>query len=142
MEAKVVKISQKIGLERFVDILKQKPEKVIISQSILDQVKSLRLATKAIQHAYENPVKIEIVRKGNSSKVIAQDWMDPFIRELVGTSPTEELELEFKLLEKGAISEEAAISINELDGRERRLLNKLIKMEHVLLTSESKVHLT
>lgn len=142
MDGKVIKISQKIGLQKFVALLKQKPEKVVISQSILDQTKSLKLMTEAIQSAYKNPVKIEVVKRGETPVVIEQDWIDPFIRSMIGFSPPKEITLELKLLDKNATSKGKAVSIQDLSRDDRKLLNNLIKMEHVFLTSEAKVYLT
>lgn len=87
--------------------------------------------------------RIKLEDKKNGRKVrIMNDWVDPFIRDLVGYSVPPDLQLLLKLLVKGALEEETALPKEELTRSEAELLNDLIQSEQINLTGDFRIHLT
>lgn len=87
--------------------------------------------------------RIKLDEKKNGRKVrIMNDWVDPFIRDLVGYSIPPDLQLLLKLLVKEALDEKTALPKEELTKNEAELLNDLIQSEQVNITGDFRIHLT
>jgi len=139
-----VKISQKISITNFVKILRGKPSRIVISESILRQCKGLRLMVDTLSATYDAsvPPVIEILKRGGETKIIKQDWMDPYIRTIVGHSPDVDDMLMIKLIDANAISSKKALPISELNQTEIKLLPKMKEQERIIITENLKVYLT
>lgn len=141
---KEVKISQKISLANFVRILRQKPARIIVSESILKQSKSLGLLVDTLSATYDAtiPPVIEILRRGEPAKIIKQDWMDPYLRGLVGYRPDADDLLLIKLINAGATTPKNALPVSELNQTELKLLPKMRAQERIEVTEDLRVYLT
>ena len=142
--ADIVKISQKISVDKFLKSLVNGSKKVIISYSVLEHSKNIKLFVETLNKLYQLPElpEIEIIKRGEKPRTIKQDWVDPYIRNLIGHTPSSASRLRVKLLELGAISEDTGIHISELNKNELQLLSKLCEQEHIKMGDELKIYLT
>lgn len=138
------KITQKISIEDFCDLLKKHPNKITISRSVLNQSKTMKLYLDAIQSLYQTSVlpKIEIVGRKMEPKIIEADWIDPYLRELVGETPPPGILLEMELLRLDAISKEKAVPVYEFPRSQQKEISELIESEHLILEKGLKVYLS
>ncbi len=138
------KITQKISIEDFCDLLKKHPNKITISRSVLNQSKTMKLYLDAIQSLYQTSVlpKIEIVGRKMEPKIIEADWIDPYLRELVGETPPPGILLEMELLRLDAISKEKAVPVYEFPRSQQKEISELIESEHLILERGLKVYLS
>ena len=138
------KIMQKISMEDFCQLLKKHPNKITISQSVLNQSKTMKLYFDALQSLYHSSVfpKIEIVGRKMKPKIIEADWMDPYLREVVGETPPPGLALEMELLRLGATSKDRAVPIYEFSQSQQKEIPNLLKFEHLILEKGLKIYLT
>ena len=141
---KGVKISQKISITNFVKILRQKPSRIVISESILKQCKGLRLMVDTLSATYDAsvPPVIEILKRGGEAKIIKQDWMDPYVRTLVGPTPDVDDMLMIKLIDANATAPKKALPISELNQTEIKLLPKMKEHDRIKVTDDLKIYLT
>lgn len=76
------------------------------------------------------------------------DWIDPFIRELIGTTPTEDLKILMKLLDEKATSPKTAIPKPKTTLEEKYealfeyYYNKLLHCDFIRETKAHKSYLT
>lgn len=138
------KITQKISIEDFCDLLKKHPNKITISRSVLNQSKTMKLYLDAIQSLYQTSVlpKIEIVGRKMEPKIIEADWIDPYLRELVGETPPPGILLEMELLRLDAISKEKAVPVYEFPRSQQKEISELIESEHLILEKGLKIYLS
>jgi len=139
-----VKITHKIPTEDFVRILEKRPAQIIIPASILKQSKGLRLIVKAMETFYgaERMPDIMIVQKGARPRVIRQDWLDPYIRGLVGSKPDVDDRLLIGLLDANATLPKTGTPLSELTPAELKLLQQMKEKGWVAVTDDLRVHLT
>ncbi|GAG89455.1 unnamed protein product [marine sediment metagenome] len=134
-----VRISQKLSAKDFVSILERRPSKIVVSASILKQSKNIGLIVDALETAASKGVpKIEVVSRGKPPRRIEQDWVDPYIRSLVGHRADSKERLLVHLLDLG----KNGAPISELPPGEIELLPKLNKINRVEITSDLRVRLT
>lgn len=134
-----VRISRKISADDFLGILERRPSKIVISASILNQSKSVKLMVETIRTTItKGAPEIEIVSRGGTPRRIKQDWVDPFIRSLVGHRPDPEGRLLVHILDSG----KSDITISQLTPSEIELLPRLEKLNEVELTKDLRVKLT
>ena len=138
------KITQKISIEDFCDLLKKHPNKITISRSVLNQSKTMKLYLDAIQSLYQTSVlpKIEIVGRKMEPKIIEADWIDPYLRELMEETPPPGILLEMELLRLDAISKEKAVPVYEFPRSQQKEISELIESEHLILEKGLKVYLS
>lgn len=138
------KVNQKISAEDFVRLIGKNPSRITISESILKQSKSISLILEALENVYHSPrpPEIEVSQRGRPAKVIRQDWMDPYIRSLVGYQSSSGLSLELKLLAQGSTSPHKALPMGDLAPHEVKELASLREAGHIELTSDLRVYLT
>jgi hypothetical protein len=139
-----VKISHKIPTEDFVKILERRPSQITIPASILKQSKGLRLMVKAMETFYEaeRMPDIMIVQRGARPRIIRQDWLDPYIRGLVGSKPDVDDRLLIELLDVNATSPKTSMPLSELTPAELKLLQQMKEKGWVAVTDDLRVHLT
>lgn len=138
-ETEEIKISHKISAEEFVNILDKGAKRVVIPESVLDQSRIMALILRAIQTSSARGVpEIKIVRRGKAPKIIRRDWVDPFVRSLVGARPDPEGQVLVHILESG----KPETPISELTASEIELLPRLEKMGQVEVTKDLRVKLT
>jgi hypothetical protein len=139
-----VKIAHKIPTMEFVKILEKRPSQIIIPSSILKQSKGLRLMIEAIETFYKGDrmPDIVIVQRGARPRVIRQDWLDPYIRGLVGSKPDLDSRLLMELLDAKATSPEKGAPLSELAPAELELLKQIKEKKWVSVTDDLRVHLT
>ena len=101
-------------------------------KSYIQLIKKIQVKPRVIFEEEKNRRKVKLMK----------DWVDPYIRELVGYSIPPELQVLLKFLGKAAIDEKAALSQEELTRREAELLNELIQREQVKLTGDFRIYLT
>ena len=140
----VKKISHKLSVEEFLQSLTSGNKKIVISNSILEYSKNIRLFVEALHKLYNLPVlpEIEIVERGKKPKILKQDWIDPHIRNLIGKEQSSESLLREKLFDLAAISEKNGLQISEFNKNELELILKLREKEHIIVTDRLKVFLT
>ncbi|MEA2053649.1 MAG: hypothetical protein U9O96_00805 [Candidatus Thermoplasmatota archaeon] len=138
------KITQKISVEDFCDLLKEHPNKITISQSVLNQSKSVKLYLDALQSLYQSTVfpKIEIVGRKVKPRIIQADWMDPYLRELVEESPPVGISLEMELMRLGAVSKDKAVPIYEFTHSQQKEIPGLVEAEHLILEKGLRIYLS
>ena len=102
----VTKISQKLSVEEFLHSLTNGSKKIIISNSILEYSKNIRLFVEALHKLYTLPSlpEIEIIERGKDPKILKQDWIDPYIKNLIGNEQSFESKIRVKLLDLGVTS--------------------------------------
>ena len=139
-----IKISNKLSFEEFLQSLTSGTQKIIISNSILEYSKNIRLFIEALHKLYNLPVlpEIEIIERGKEPKLLKQDWIDPYIRTLIGNEQPSESMLRVKLLDLDAVSKKNALHISELNKNELKLISTLLDKEHIILTKDLKLFLT
>ncbi len=142
--SKEVKIAQKISIADFVRVLRQRPSRIIISESILRQCKGLRLMVDTLSATYDAtvPPVIEILKRGMPPKIIKQDWVDSYIRTLIGYKPDVDDLVMIKLLDADATAARKALPISELNQTEIKLLPRLRNQERIMVTQDLKIYLT
>jgi hypothetical protein len=137
-----VRIDHKISASKFLKILESGPEKVVIPASVLRQSKTIELFLDVMEIASTKGwPKIEIVERGKPPKVIEQDWVDPYIRSLVGTRPNPEDRLLVYLLDARrdvCISELAPGEVSMLPGLRELGRIDIIEGLNVRLTETGK----
>ena len=101
-------------------------------KSYIQLIKKIQVKPRVIFEEKKNRRKVKLMK----------DWVDPFIRELVGYSIPPELQVLLEFLEKGAVDENTALSQEELTRREAELINELIQREQVKLTGDFRIFLT
>lgn len=140
----VKKISNKLSVEEFLNSLTSGNQKIIISNSILEYSKNIRLFVEALNKLYNLPVlpEIEIVERGKKPKILKQDWVDPYIRNLIGNEQSSESLLRVKLYDLAAISEKSGLPISEFNKNELELILTLRDKEHIVVTNRLKIFLT
>ncbi len=140
----VKKISHKLSVEEFLQFLTSGNKKIVISNSILEYSKNIRLFVEALHKLYNLPVlpEIEIVERGKKPKILKQDWIDPHIRDLIGPEQSPESLLRVKLFDLAAISKKSGLQISEFNKHELELILKLREKEHIAVTDHLKVFLT
>jgi len=82
--------------------------------------------------------EIEIVARGKPPKIIKEDWVDPFIRSLVGYRADPEARLLVHILDSG----KREVPISRLTSSEIELLPKLEKLKRVTISRDLKIRLT
>lgn len=87
--------------------------------------------------------KPQLVIEGAKTKKIflAEDWMDPFIREQVGHTPNPADKLYVKLLDTNSTSEKTAAPINEFEKAELDVLRDAVQREHIVVTKDLRAYL-
>ena len=143
-DRKKVKIRRKISFLDFAELLKQGTDRIVISDSIVKQSKSLGIMLDTLEKVYNlpNPPTIEILERGKGPRIIKQDWIDPTIRKLVGKHPRGALTIEIKLFNEGAINKTRALKLGEFDIEEIKDISNLKIAGHVTLTNDMRVYLT
>jgi hypothetical protein len=143
-QVSIMKISHKLSLEEFLQSLTSGTQKIIISNSILEHSKNIRLFIHALHELYNLPVlpEIEIVERGKKPRVLKQDWIDPFIRTLIGNEQSSESSLRVKLFDLGATSKKSGLQISEFNKNELKLILKLRDKEHIIASEDLKIFLT
>ena len=88
--------------------------------------------------------KPQLVIEGTKTKKIflAEDWMDPFIREQVGYTPNPTDKLYAKLLDMHSTSEKTATPINEFEKAELDVLRDAVQREHIIVTKDLRAYLS
>lgn len=139
----VIIIDHKISLEEYAKLI-QSGRSVRISSSILDQSKGIRILTETLEKIYKLPAppKIEISGRKKPSKLIKQDWMDPYLRTLVGERPPSGLALEMELFRLGAVTKDKAMPISEFTIDEIREVPTLKEAGHIDITPDLRIFLT
>lgn len=141
---KEVRLRKKISTEKFVNLLAERPERIIIPRSILDQSKNLKLIVKALSFSYSSPEvpEIEISARGEESTIITRDEIDPFVRKIVGYVPNARARLLMKLLASEATRKENAVNLSDLTRDEVRIARVLKSFNHIDETDDMKIYLT
>lgn len=135
---KETKIDRKISGEKFVNLLEEEPEKVVINESVLKQSKLLREMVELIElSATKGTPTIEINTRGETSKVIEEDPIDPFIRSLVGHRAEPEDRLLVHIHES-----EGPVPLPELSPGEIKFVEKFVENDWAEVTSDLEVELT
>ena len=79
---------------------------------------------------------------GNVKQKSKQDWMDPYVRTLVGHNPDVDDMLMIKLIDANATAPKKALSISELNQTEIKLLPKMKEHDRIKVTDNLKIYLT
>lgn len=143
-EPKTVKLDRKISMDRFLSILEERPDKIRIPKSILEQSKGLRTVVEALRLSY-SPNKmpdIEISSRGEKSEVISRDDIDPFVRNLVGYVPNRRERFLLKLLDQEVSDEESAVELSSLAPGEIETAKELKEQGHVKETGDMRLYLS
>ena len=140
----VTKISQKLSVEEFLHSLTNGSKKIIISNSILEYSKNIRLFVEALHKLYTLPSlpEIEIIERGKDPKILKQDWIDPYIKNLIGNEQSFESKIRVKLLDLGVTSKKNGLEISEFNKNELKSILKLREKEHIIITEDLKVFLS
>lgn len=143
-ERREVKIRRKISLLDFAELLNEGTRRIVISDSIVRQSKSLGIMLDTLEKVYNlpSPPTIEILERGKGPRVIRQDWVDPGIRNIVGKRPGTGLAVELRLLREGALSGKRAVDLYEFTPQEIREIAALKDAGHVMVTDDLKIYLT
>lgn len=80
--------------------------------------------------------------QGVIQKTGKQDWMNSYIRSLVGYNPDVDDMLMIKPIDADATSPKKALPISELNQTEIKLLPKIKEQERIIITENLKVYLT
>ena len=139
-----VKIRRKISLSDFANLLNEGTDRIVISDSIVRQSKSLGVILDTLEKVYNlpNPPTIEILERGKDPRVIRQDWVDPELRRLVGKRPPAGLAIEIRLLGEGAVSREKTMHLSEFAPDEIREISGLKASGHVAVNGDLTIYLT
>lgn len=143
-EFETVKLDRKISIDRFLDILEERPDKIRIPKSVLNQSKGLRSVVEALRLSYSSTKMpdIEISSRGEESKVVSREDIDPFVRNLVGYVPNHKERFLLKLLNQEASSKESAVELSDLAPGEIEIAKELKEQGHVKETEDMKLYLS
>jgi len=91
-----------------------------------------------------------VIDTGNSGEAMGdmiqktgkQDWMDPYVRTLVGYTPDVDDMLMIKLIDANATAPKKALPISELNQTEIKLLPKMKEHDRIKVTDDLKIYLT
>jgi len=143
-EKREVKIRRKISLVDFAHLLKDGTDRIVISDSIVRQSKSLGIMLDTLERIYNlpNPPTIEILERGKGPRVIKQDWVDPGIRAIIGKRPPAGVAIEIRLYNEKALSRRKAAPLSEFGSDEIREISALKSAGHIAITDDLGVYLT
>ncbi|MDI6640536.1 MAG: hypothetical protein QMD78_06915 [Methanocellales archaeon] len=82
------------------------------------------------------------MKEPKPKNLLAEDWMDPFIREQVGHTPNPTDKLYVKLLDMNSTSEKTATPINEFEKAELDMLRDAVQREHIIVTKDLRAYLS